>query len=396
LTIGENMRRTFYVICAAMIIAVTCTGNGASAEIKVKKQVKFEPVDTVERLRIDFPYEAEFSFEKLPMVGDSAVLHLRLKSRRDLADTVLLDVRALPVCYTELGLSEISWPSPRRKKPLEIEIPVRFLMGGNYSLLFEQSLPYGKGYSLYNLAISFGVDGRTIFFGKHPTPVSNCPEHFYTSNMEQVRIQKKNQFEGHRRRMGIPYDIDLRVSPIPRLNDTSSVDFIITTNQNFIHDIQFQWTYPPTVTLSNLAESWGARPRAGHSYAGSFDFVPRYPGLAVIIFKVFGKNIFAKLTGKSEMEIPLTMIFDSTGTLLYFGEVNISNCTFAEDDPLRKQLKPALDIARQPIRMQPMIARSQPDFEAIERMEREASDSSKVDRSVVDSVMKSLKEESEK
>jgi hypothetical protein len=390
------MRRTFYMICAALVIVVTCIGTDASAKLKVKRKVKFEPVDTVERLRTDFPYEAEFKFEKLPMVGDSAVLYLKLKARRDLADTIHLTVRALPVHYAELGLSEISWPSPRRKKPLEIEIPVRFLMGGNYSLLFEQSLPYRKGYGLYNLAISFGVDGKTIFFGKHPTPISNCPEHFHTFNMEQVRIQKMNEFEGHRRRMGIPYDIDLRVNPIPRLNDTSRVDFVITTNQNFIHDIQFQWSYPPTVTLSNLAESWEARPRAGHSYAGSFDFVPRYPGLTVIKFKVFGKNIFAKLTGKSEMEILLTMIFDSTGTLLYFGEVNISNCTFAEDDPLREQLKSAIDIAQQPTRMQPMIARSQPDFEGIERLEREASDSSKVDRSVVDSVMKSLKEETEK
>ena len=389
------MRRMFCMICAALVMAATCIGTDATAKIKVKKRVKFEPVDTVQRLGTDFPYEAEFEFKKLPMVGDSAVLYLKLKAKRDLADTAHITVRALPIHYAELGLSELSWPSPRRKKPLKIEIPVRFLMGGNYSLLFEQSLPYRKGYSLYNLAISFGVDGRTIFFGKHPAPISNCPEHFYTYNMEQVRIRKKNRFEGHRRRMGIPYNIDLRVSPIPRLNDTSRVHFIVTTNQNFIHDIQFQWSYPPTVTLSNLAESWGARPRAGHSYAGSFDFVPRYTGLAVIKFKVFGKNIFAKLTGKSEMEIPLTMIFDSTGTLLYFGEVDISNCPFAEDDPLREQLKPALDITRQPIRMQPMIARSQPDFEAIERLEREASDSSKVDRTVVDSVMKSLKEEAE-
>ena len=388
------MRRVFYVISAALVIAVTCIGADASAKIKVKKKVKFEPVDTVEHLRTDFPYEAEFRFKKLPMVGDSAVLHLKLKAKRDLADTIHIAVRALPTHYSELGVSEIFWPSPRRKKPLEIEIPVRFLMGGNYSLLFEQSLRFGKGYSLYSLAISFGVDGRTIFFGKHPTPISNCPEHFHTYNMEQIHIQKKNKFEGHRRRMGIPYDIDLRVNPIPRLNDTSRVDFTITTNQNFIHDIQFQWNYSPTVTLSNLAESWGARPRAGHSYAGSFDFVPRYPGLAVIEFKVFGKNIFAKLTGKSEMKIPLTMIFDSTGTLLYFGEVNISNCTFAEDDPLREQFKPALDIAHQPMR--PLIARSQPDFEAIEKLEREATDSSKVDRSAADSMMKSLKEGGEK
>lgn len=388
------MRRMFYMICAALVIVGACIGTDANAKIKVKKKVKFEPVDTVEHLRTDFPYEAEFRFKKLPMVGDSAVLYLKLKAKRDLADTVHLTVRALPFQYTELGLSEISWPSPRRKKPLEIEIPVRFLKGGNYSLIFEQFLRFGKGYSLYSLAISFGVDGRTIFFGKHPTPISNCPEHFHTFNMEQVRIRKKNKFEGHRRRMGMPYDIDLRVSPIPRLNDTSRVDFVITTNQNFIHDIQFQWNYSPTVTMSNLAKSWGARPRKGYSYAGSFEFVPRYPGLAVIEFKVFGKNIFAKLTGKSEMKIPLTMIFDSTGTLLYFGEVNISNCTFAEDDPLREQLKTALDNAHQPMR--PLIARSQPDFEAIERLEREASDSSKVDRSAADSMMKSLREGSEK
>jgi len=185
---SETMSRLFWIFNIALFAVTACVGEIAAAKIKVNNKIKFEPIDTVEHLRTDFPYEAEFRFKKLPMVGDSTVLYLKLKAKRDLPDTVDLTVRGLPIHYVELGVSEISWPSPRRKKSFEVAIPVRFLMGGNYSLLFDQSLPSGKGYSLYILAISFGVDGKTIFFGEHPTPISNCPGHFYTHNMEQIHM----------------------------------------------------------------------------------------------------------------------------------------------------------------------------------------------------------------
>ena len=131
----------------------------------------------------------------------------------------------------------------------------------------------------------------------------------------------------------------------------------------------------------------------GNSYAGTFKFTPRFPGLAVIEFKVFGKNIYSKLTGKSEIEVPLFMVFDSTGTLLHLGEANIFDCNFSEGDPLREQLERAFEFVRE--LPPPRIVRSQPDYEAIERRKRTESDSSQVDPAAVDSVMRMLKEQRE-
>jgi hypothetical protein len=385
------MARTIGIVGIALVFALSWLGDTTSAKVKVKKKIRFEPIDTVERLQTDFPYETEFRFKKLPTVGDSAVLHVKLKAKRDLADTVRFTVRALPTQYVEMGTDEIVWPTPSKNKSFEIEIPVRFDMGGNYTLLFEQHVRLEKRYGIYTIAISFGLDGEAIYFGEHPTPVSNCPGYFYTYNMDAVRVIRKNQFEGYRRRMGIPFDLDLRISPVPRVNQTSRARFRVVTNSNFIHDIQFQWNYSPNMTLDSMPRSWGGRPRAGHTYYGSFDFTPRFPGTAVIEFKVFGKDIYSRLTGKREMEIPLTMIFDSTGTLLHFGEVNIFDCSFPEDDPLTEQLSSALDFAQELPRL--TIVRSQPDYEAVEKKKAAESDSTTVDPSVVDSIMKSLRDQ---
>ncbi len=391
---GENKVRASTIFSLAVFISAMFFGDIALAGNKAGKKISFEPIDTVDRVQTDFPYEAEFRFKELPSVGDSAVLYLKLRSGRDIADTVRFTLRALPAHYVELGASEISWPSPRKRKTFEVEIPIRFLMGGSYSLLFEQLVRFGKRYNLYSIAISFGFDGRVIYFGEHPSPVSSCPGHFYTYNMKQIRIFKKNEFEGNRRRMGIPFDIDLTIYPVPRLNETSRVEFTVITNSNFIHDIQFQWVYSPNLILGNMPQSWGGRPRAGDSYSGGFEFTPKKQGAAIIEFMTFGKNIYSKLTGKAELEIRLSMIFDSTGVLLYLGEADLSRCKFSDDDPLGKQLGTRPDAALS--LLQPRIARSQPDFEAIERREQSEQDSAEVDPSVADSIMRMLREEGDR
>ena len=184
--------------------------------------------------------------------------------------------------------------------------------------------------------------------------------------------------------MGIPFDVDLIISPVPHLNDTSTVKFKIATNSFFIHNIQFEWTYTPTIKLENLAESWGARPRVGDFYEGGFDFVPERHGMSMIDFNIFGKNIYAKLTGKSGLNIPFYMIFDTTGTLLYLGESNIYECKFRENDPLREQLEPAFDFPKKLPR--PSRVRSKPDFEQIEKDKAAGIDTLLIDSTGVDSL----------
>jgi hypothetical protein len=255
--------------------------------------------------------------------------------------------------------------------------------------MFEQAMKQGRYHNLYSLAISFGVDGEVIYFGKHPTPVSNCPGHFYTRNSDHVRILKKNKFDRLRLRLGIPFNVDIRISPVPRLNDTSTVDFVITTNSNFIHDIQFQWIHSPSIKMLNIPESWSGRPRTGDSYRGSFDIVPRLPGYSIIDFQIFGKDMYSKLTGKSKLEIPFSMIFDTTGALIYFGEDNIYDCDFDEEDPIAEQFAPAYKFDSK-LPLSRMI-RSQPDFEKIEKQSESQPDSNEADSSAVDSLMNELR-----
>jgi hypothetical protein len=76
------------------------------------------------------------------------------------------------------------------------------------------------------------------------------------------------------------------------------------------------------------------------------------------------------------------------------GEVNVFDCSFSESDPLRGQLAQALGFAKEP--PPPRIVRSQPDYQAIEKRTKAESDSSRIDPSVVDSVVKSIEEQGER
>jgi len=201
------------LVCVNVILAE----EGASGTIT------FEPIDTVESAGTDFPFAVEFSFLQPPVVGDTATLHVKLSANRDIADTLIFRVRALPSEYVVIGAEQISWPTPQAGKPFEIDIPVTFLLGGNFYIAVEQYLPHEKIHSLYQLAVSFGIDGKALSFGKYPSPISNCAGNFHTSNLDEIRIVRKNRFVGPSRRMGIPFDVELSISPIPRIDSVSTV-----------------------------------------------------------------------------------------------------------------------------------------------------------------------------
>jgi len=382
-----------YIAGLIILVALISVYSGCSliSEKGLRQETRFEPFDTVASVDTDFPYVAEFRFDQFPMVGDTGILHLTIKSERDMKDSVIFRIHTLPPEYVELGIDEIVWPSPRQEEPFTAEIPVRFLMGGNYSIMFEHLLSKGRTYNLYLLSVSFGIDGKVVYFGKHPTPVSNSPGHFYTTNMEEITVSKRSWYTGNNKRLGIPFDVDLHISPVPKLKQTSHVDFTVTTNMHFIHDIQFEWRFSPNVMVANVAPSWEARPRLGESYSGSFDIRPRKEGYSVIDFRVIGKNIYGSKAGKSEYKVPLWMVFDTTGSLIYLGEKNLLECKFGEEDPVRKQLDRA--FAFEFGRYRPRIVRSQPDFEKLERTKADPADESIYDSPVVDSVMNEMKKQ---
>jgi hypothetical protein len=151
--------------------------------------------------------------------------------------------------------------------------------------------------------------------------------------------------------------------------------------------------YLPIVKIDNLAPSWEARPRTGESYSGTFDLIPRRPGCAEVEFKIFGKDPTTRVTGQTHFEIPLRMVFDSSGTMLYFGESDLWDCQFTDDDPLGEQFKDALEYER--VRSQYVRKRSQPDFEKIERESQDDQSSKTVDKPVLDSAFKQMRTKSQ-
>ncbi|MBU1320218.1 MAG: hypothetical protein KKG33_00655 [candidate division Zixibacteria bacterium] len=379
-------------ILATIGLLLICV-NVILAEGDASGTVIFEPIDTVESAGTDFPFAAELSFLQSPVVGDTSTLHVKFTAARQVADTLAFRIRALPSEYVVFGAEQFSWPTPQAGKPLEVDIPMTFLLGGNFYIAIEQFLPHDKIHSLYQLEASFGIDGKSLSFGKHPSPISNCPGNFHTNNMNEIRIVRKNRFEGPSRRRGIPFDVELSISPIPRIDSVSTVTFKVTTNTNFVHNIQFQWVYLPTVQIDSLAQSWEARPRTGDTYSGTFDLTPKRAGYAVINFKIFGKNATTRVTSKSYLDIPLRMVFDSEGTMLYFGETDIWDCNFPESDALGKQLADVLIFEKE--RSQYVKMRSQPDFEEIEKESAAESDTTTAKKAIPDSVLKNVRTKSQ-
>jgi hypothetical protein len=143
--------------------------------------------------------------------------------------------------------------------------------------------------------------------------------------------------------MGIPFDIDLKIHPTPKMYEPSTVDFKITTNIHFVNDIQFGWKFWPSLSVTETPSSIPGSPRPDDTFTGSFEIKPRMPGYGMINFRVFGRNIYSRMTGRSEAEIDLFMVFDTLGTLLYLGDKDITKCAFDEDDLLRKFFGPVED-----------------------------------------------------
>jgi hypothetical protein len=376
----------------SVLLLLGASGCVVYAGDTTQGRVSYEPIDTIEAFRTDFPYSAEFSFPESPVVGHRALLHATFSAERDLNDTLRFQIRVLPEEDMLLDTTSFVWMTPLKKK-FEIDVPMTFLLGGTYYISVNQNLKRGKSYSLYQMAASFGIDGNALYFGKHPSPISECPGFFHTTNLDTIRIVEKNRFKGQQRRLGIPFDVELMITPIPRIDSVSTVSFKVTTNTNFVHNIQFQWLYLPTVKIENLAPSWEARPRAGESYTGTFDLIPRRPGCAEVEFKIFGNDPTTRVTGQTHLEIPLRMVFDSSGTMLYFGQSDLWNCKFADDDPLGKQFKQALKFER--VRSQYVRKRSQPDFEKIEEESQAEQPEKSVEKTVLDSAFKEMRTKSQ-
>jgi hypothetical protein len=382
---------TKYLILSFMLLA-SLGAECLFAKTKPQSKVKFEPVDTVRSVAADFPYEAVFEFRKMPEVLDSATLHLQLKSKRDIRDTIALRVVTGEDPYLEIGIDTIMWPLPRKDKRFEVDIPIRFLMGGSYFIMFEHALPFERTYSLYQLEIAFGLDGKALYFGKRPSPVSGCPGHFYTSNMKEIRLRLLNRSVGARRRMGIPYEMDLTISPVPRVNETSKVDFTLKVAESFTRNIQFEWSMWPSIRLYNLPASWDGRPRVGDTYSGSFEFKVKAPGYAMFEFSAFGQSFFAKYSDTRRVDVPIHMVFDSSGALLYLGSVDPHDCRLSESDLMAEQYIP-LSIV--PVdRVQMMSARSEPDFEAMGDSACAPLQPQAEDRATIDSILRSFQQDS--
>ncbi len=369
------------LFCVALVLS-----SGADAEVKFNKKIKFEPFDTIPSARRDFPYEVEFSFAEKPVVGQQAILRMKVKATRDIGDTIVMKLHCEPPPYVELDTNEIMWIEPRKKKKTTFEIPVMFLLGGSYTIMFHHQLPYGKSYNLYQIHVAFGPDGKAIYFGKERSPLGICAGHFYASTLDTVWFSRRTRFEKHQRRMGIPFDIDLKIHPTPKMYESSTVDFRITTNIHFVNDIQFGWKFWPSLSVTETPSSIPGSPRPDDTFTGSFEIKPRMPGYGMINFRVFGRNIYSRMTGRSEAEIDLFMVFDTLGTLLYLGDKDITKCNFDEDNLLREFFGPVKDYL--PARIQMISRRSQPDFEKLSK--QKDVDSTITDQKTLDSLLNSL------
>lgn len=377
--------RNCLIITVLIFVALGLSGS-ADAKVKYNKKIKFEPFDTIPSVRKDFPYEVEFSFAKKPVVGQQAILRMTVKALRDIGDTVFMKIKYDPPAYVEFDTSEIMWVEPRKKKKTTFELPMTFHLGGNYTIMFYHQLPFDKSYNLYQINVAFGPDGEALYFGKERSPLGKSAGHFYAATLDTVRFSHRTRFAGRQRRMGIPFDIDLKIHPIPKMYESSTVDFKITTNIHFVSDIQYGWKFWPSLSVTEIPNSIQARPRPDDTFTGSFEIKPRMPGYGTINFRVFGKNIYSRLTGRSESEIDLYMVFDTLGALLYFGDTDITKCKFDEDDLLSEFFGPVEDYP--PARLQMISRRSQPDFEKLNK--QEDVDSTITDQKTLDSLLNDL------
>jgi hypothetical protein len=112
----------------------------------------------------------------------------------------------------------------------------------------------------------------------------------------------------------------------------------------------------------------------------------------MFVFSAFGQSFFAKYSDTRRVDVPIHMVFDSSGSLLYLGTVDPHDCRLSESDLMAKQYIPLSSI---PVdRVQMMSSRSEPDFEAVSDSACAPLQPLAEDRATIDSILRSFQQDS--
>ncbi len=374
--------RSSMIIVALTLLMLT------SVALPDSRIVTFDPVDTVYHLEMDFPFYTKAEIVGDPVVGDTSRIMIELISIRDVEKPRTFTVKVRPDDYASTPFDSVVWSGIQKDERFWIYIPIVFELGGNYEITVQQINLIGKPHALYSLVATFAPSGDLIYFGKSRSPVARCTGQFMTANRDTFHIVKLNKFDDLWKIQGIAFDIELDIYPTPKVDEWSTVDYVVSTNRRFMQNIQFEWAYYPTLKLQGYPESEEVRPKLGETFEGSFQFKPRYFGFSFMKFSVFAEDVRAG-SGRSESSITFYMAFDSTETIRYLGTENICECNIDADDPLYSHYKPILHFKGFTLR--PKIYRSKPDFEAIAIEEAMMHDSNAVDKATIDSVLNELR-----
>lgn len=331
-----------------ILIVWICMTSGAGAQ--VDNSLAFGPEET------DSLLEVRFIFNKLPVFGDSGILRVefevldrsfnaravqtgqiqhKIRNRRlnklperpsvSLDKEVRFSLTAGPNNYFDLPDSLLVWEAPLDTGAVRtIEVPY-FVRGvGQFDIaLTETTRPVE--YLQFRIVGQIAEDGNLVFLGKYPPPETNPFDmHVYTfGDSLSLYLLGKKQTERIRGESWLePFEIDMHITPVPRVNQTSEVHATIKAVTGEIDEIQYEITRATNLRIDSISESQGDNPGEGQQFTCSFLVTPQKTGKSFLAFRVFGRAEDKRYNPYVGSEIGYHLVFDEDGQLLYMGETD--------------------------------------------------------------------------
>ena len=270
--------------------------------------------------RFRLPVYAKFLFEEMPSYRREATLKMSFKSAWKFNSPILIyiDGDAGPFDAEPI---EFRWNAPILKGDIfEVRTKIKAREIGNYYInvsLFTESR------NLFDYLISFSIDDKDQVYhlSRNQYREDSEPNHLPLNYLKNELIIK---YRTHL--MEIPkkyegFQSALRITPVPKLEDTVDVHYSVVATRNFPLGVQLYLTASENLEVLNIPKNWVGKVKKGKVYKKVIKIVFKASGESYLRF-VAAANYYDSDKDKLEYGSKWSEIhfqIGENGKLLYAG-----------------------------------------------------------------------------